>query len=414
MPLDNAPATILYLHDYLYAIGGSEKNLIHLLNGLDPKRFKPMAQPMRILQLISSLGFFGAENVLVELARAQKRLNYDPIVGVFYSRHDPHIEVGEEARRSGLDIALFPCDKRFDPRTFAAIRCFIKQKHIDIVHSHNYKSNFYALFSTLGFDIPLVTTCHNWTGRSYKMRFYTWLDKLFLGRFDKVVAVSGPVERELLRSGIARVKVENIPNGIDLKRFDGPSDNGAVRQELGIPDGFKVVGTVGRLTDEKGHIHLIRAAKKVVKELGSVVFLIVGDGPNMAFLKEKAASLPFIFAGIRDDIPRLYLAMDVFVLPSLNEGLPMVLLEAMASKKPVIATRVGDIPEVLAEGVNGILIRAGREDELVGAMLELLKDEKKQKQLGVSGYRKVIRDYSSAKMAEHYVKVYKAILEKRQ
>jgi glycosyltransferase involved in cell wall biosynthesis len=246
------------------------------------------------------------------------------------------------------------------------------------------------------------------------MRFYAWLDKLLLGRFDKIVAVSGPVERELLRSGIARIKVENIPNGIDFKRFDGPSDNGAVRQEFGIPDGFKVVGTVGRLTDEKGHIYLIRAAKKVVKEVGTLVFLIVGDGPDMSLLKEKAGSLPFTFTGIRSDMPRLYSAMDVFVLPSLNEGLPMVLLEAMASKKPVIATRVGNIPEVLAEGVNGILIRAGREDDLAGAILELLKDEKKQKQLGASGYRKVIRDYSSAKMAEHYMKAYKTILEKRQ
>jgi glycosyltransferase involved in cell wall biosynthesis len=200
-------------------------------------------------------------------------------------------------------------------------------------------------------------------GEDLKMKLYARLDKSLLNRFDKVVAVSDTVKQEILNRNISSTRVLTIPNGIDVDRFNSRKRPDTLKREFGIDHNCRIIGTVGRLSEEKGHSHLLHAAEKVLRTCPDVVFLIVGDGPLREDLQDKALQLaqggsvnPFLFTGVRNDMEEIYSLMDIFVLPSLTEGLPMVLLEAMAAQKPVVATKVGAVPGVIDDGHSGLLI----------------------------------------------------------
>jgi len=382
---------------------------------------------MNVLQLISSSGFFGADNVLIELSKELQHTDFSPIIGVFENAQNPHLEVAEEAKREGFPVTIFPCNGRLDFRTILLIRRFLEQQQINIIHTHGYKSNLYALAASLSKKASLVTTCHNWLGDDPKMRFYARLDKFFLSRFDRIIAVSDSVKQDILNHNISPKKVLAIHNGIEIDRFDNKENENGLRRGLGIDENCKVIGTVGRLSEEKGHIHLLKASEKVLKEYPKVVFLIVGDGPLRRHLEAKSCELatelissgtgcsktPLIFTGVRSDMPAIYSLMDVFVLPSLTEGLPMVLLEAMASMLPVVATRVGDVPAVVKDNETGLLIEPGDEKGIKESLVYLLKNPEIARDMGEMGCKKVKEHYSSKKMAREYIDIYNEALESK-
>lgn len=238
------------------------------------------------------------------------------------------------------------------------------------------------------------------------MKFYASLDIFLLKNFNRIVAVSKDVKNILSKSGLREDKLCLIDNGIDIARFSNAHDTGKIKDDLGIPRRSHVIGTVGRLTEEKGHIHLINAAKSVLDKFPDSYFIIVGDGPLRDSLAEASGTDHIIFTGTRNDIPELYSMMDVFVLPSLNEGLPMVLLEAMVSKKPVVASSVGAIPTLISHGENGLLVNKGDSHQLAGEILKLLEDHELRVCIGERGYEMVLANYSSGKMADHYLELY--------
>jgi glycosyltransferase involved in cell wall biosynthesis len=365
---------------------------------------------MKVLHLISSLGFFGAENVVLEIA---KYAGYRCIVGVFENSSNPHLELAEEAKKLNLSVATFTCNSKLDPKTILHLRNYLKHERIQILHTHNYKSNIYGLSASLGLKLPVVTTCHTWFGKTLKMKVYFWLDKFLLDRYDKVIAVSEPIREEVLSKGVSPEKVVTISNGIDLNKFSGDHRVDRLRKEFGIDKHDRVIGTVGRLTEQKGHVYLLKALKSVVRNYPKTKCLIVGDGPLKPHLMQRSESSNIIFTGLRDDMPQIYSLLDIFVLPSIEEGLPMVLLEAMASKNPVVATNVGDIPKVLTEE-TGCLIAAGKEKQLADAILFLLANDEKAKQMGVNGRGRIEKFFSSQKMAEKYGDVYSTLLKRKK
>jgi glycosyltransferase involved in cell wall biosynthesis len=231
---------------------------------------------MKVLQLISSGGFYGAENVVLELATALKKsIGGSAIVGVFENSLSPHIEVAEECKKRGIPCTVFRCKGRIDPKTILNLRKFIKSNNISIVHSHGYKSNLYIYLASCGLKKNLVSTCHNWLGESYKMKFYASLDRFVLRKFNKVVAVSEDVKKILVDSGILPNDIIIIGNGISLERFDLNRPRG-LKHELGIPEDAFVIGTVGRISEEKGHEYLLKAAPIIFKSYPKTAILIVG------------------------------------------------------------------------------------------------------------------------------------------
>ena len=369
-----------------------------------------------VLHLCSSAGLFGAESVILALAREMQQSEWNPVVGVMRNRHNPHVELAEEAEKQGIATALFPCRGRFDPRAILAIRRYLTGNGVRILHTHGYKSNLYGLLATAHTRVGRVTTCHNWTKADRNLSLYAWLDRKCLRLFDEIITVSDDLRSELSGLGVSPDKTVTIRNGITVERFERSTPDAELRVELGLPVDARAIAVVGRLSEEKGHEFFLRAAAEFAPRFPRVYFLLVGDGPTRSRLQQQCHALGIksrvIFAGTRRDVGRIYALAECLVIPSSREGLPMVLLEAMAARTPVVATTVGAIPDVVDHGVDGLLVPSGGLQELVDAMQSVLQNRDRARSMADRAHQKVQELFSSGAMARQYSRIYHRLVHR--
>lgn len=370
----------------------------------------------RILLLRSGIGVFGAERVILELACGLRESGFEPIVGAIENKARNSTELAEAASSMGLQSEILTCRLPFDPGTVYRLREFIIQNEIDVVNPHGYKANFYAFFSTIGTDAIRLATCHPWTETDYSFmaRLYTKLDMFLLRRMNKIVAVSDDVKKQLLAS-YPRADCSVIANGIDLSRFTGTADSRSdLRASLGMNLEHMVIGTIGRLVPEKGHCHLLKALESLAPRYPQIRLIFVGDGEQRSGLEQTVSQHGLadkvLFAGTRNDIPGLLEAFDIFVLPSISEGLPMAVLEAMAAGKPIVATRVGQIPQVIRHNYSGLLVEPANSEQLAGAIESLILDPKNAEALAVEARRVVEASFSNKAMTAEYIRHYEELV----
>jgi glycosyltransferase involved in cell wall biosynthesis len=368
---------------------------------------------MKILHLISSSGLLGAERVLLELAEHSKRAGLKVTIGVFENSRNPNLELANTASGLGFQVQIFPCNGRFDNDAAQTIKGYMEKEGVNILHSHNYKSNFYARRALSNSNVRWVVTNH---GRRFgpKLLLYNLLDAFIVRRADKIIAVSEEIAKKMKLAGIAKGKICLIENGVNLEMFTTNSSSQAIKESFGIKKEALVVGTIGALTREKGHQYLLRAALKVIRIYPEAIFLLVGDGIERPGLEKTASSLGIkdsvIFAGMRKDVPEILSILNVFVLPSLSEGLPMALLEAQAAQIPVVATSVGAIPDVLENGATGMLIPPKDPQAIAEAIIMILSDKKLASGIAQKGFERVRDNFSSEKMASKYLSIYRELL----
>jgi glycosyltransferase involved in cell wall biosynthesis len=366
---------------------------------------------MKILQLISSEGFYGAENVVAALTRDLEQAGNSVLVGVFENIHASPNNVAAQFESRGLQVVRIPCRSRFDRAAIKRIREIIRSHGIGLVHSHGYKSDIYAYFAARRLGLPLLATSHLWTRQTAAVRFYEFLDAQVLRRFDAVVAVSDRIAAELRQAGVPAGKITIIDNGIDLRPFQSAVPT--LASELNKGDQL-LIGTVGRLVEQKGLTFFLTAAQQLLKEFPNLLFAIFGDGPDRGKLEQMAKDLQIAekvwFAGARRDMPNVYASLDVFALASVGEGLPMALLEAMASGVPVVATEVGAVPKVIVSGRSGMLVRPGDATQLAQAIACLLRDPVLRGHLAGNGKQTVHEQFSSRVMTQNYCRVYGQLL----
>lgn len=374
----------------------------------------PSKEP-RVLHFISSSGFLGAENVVLELAKESSKQGYWVAIGILENRNNLHMELAESASSQGIRIQIFPCKNRFDWEAVSSIRTYIKTEQPNLLHSHGYKGNFYALAANRK-KLPWIVTNHLWKKTTVALKLYAYLDSLLIRHADRIVAVSDEIASEMMKKGISPQKIIVIDNGVDVERF-ALSRNEELRKSFGFNGSSKVVGTIASLTPEKGHVYLLEAARKVVDAFPGSRFLIVGDGVERHMLEEKTADLgltgEIFFAGIRRDVPEILSILDLFVLPSLKEGLPMALLEAQAARLPVVATRVGAVPAVVVHEKTGLLVKPGDANSLSTSITQLLGDVEKGQSFGLHGFERVRAQFSAKAMSDRYFKLYDELLFKR-
>lgn len=360
---------------------------------------------MRILQLISSGGLYGAESVLLNLSLELQRLGHSCSVAVFENSQNPNTELAQRAESLGLTTRRISCRGQFDWSAVRTIRSIAVEESIDLIHAHGYKADFYAYAASRPLGLPLVATCHNWPGRSMTMRFYASLDQFVLRRFDRVAAVSERVA-EQLQQPKSHGRVQQIANGVPTP---GSPSAARLAPVTSMRNGL-VVGTVGRLSSEKGLSFLVQAAQKLSHDFPDTLYVLVGDGTERAALESQVRVLGLtgrvIFEGERSDMQGVYASFDVFVLASLTEGMPMVVLEAMAARLPVVATRVGAIPQLIPDASFGILVEPGNAEALAEGIGTLLRDAALREHVGQNAQDRVQQFFSSARMAERYVEIY--------
>jgi glycosyltransferase involved in cell wall biosynthesis len=362
---------------------------------------------MKILHIISSGGMYGAEAVILNLSRMLNEGPHRSILGVFSNSSNPNLQLHECATKEGIDSHLIPCRGQIDRAAIINIRELATQTGADVVHAHGYKADIFAYYALRASGIPLVSTCHTWYDNDWKAYFYGVLDRLILRGYARVVAVSEDVRHRLLKSGVNAKKISLIRNGIDLRPFDRAS--AVVKDELDW-GAYKVVGLVGRLSVEKGVDIFFDAAARVLAHCPDAKFVVAGDGPDRAGLETLIDQLGIRgsvrLLGRRDDMPSVYASLDVMVSASRQEGLPIAILEGMASRLPLIATAVGEVPTVVKDGRTGVLVPAEDPELLPAAIIELLRDPIKRERLGSAARQLVEDEFSAGRMTADYLHVY--------
>ncbi|GAC1463449.1 MAG: glycosyltransferase [Isosphaeraceae bacterium] len=284
----------------------------------------------------------------------------------------------------------------------------------DVLCCHGYKPDILGLVAARLAGVPVVSVSHGWTAATLKVRLNEAVDRLCLRGMDRVVCVSEAQARKVRRAGVQAPRVVVIPNAIDPSRFDvvDPSGRGDLLSMFPKRPRL-VVGTAGRLSPEKGYKLLIDAAAAVVGEHPDISFIHFGDGPLRRPLGQRIADLGlaerFLLAGFRTDLHRVLPHLDLFVLPSYTEGLPVVVLEAFASGLPVVATAVGGTPEVVEDGFNGRLVPPGDTRALAQRINELLHDSSGRRFMGDHGRALVADRFTFQAQALRYQMLFQGL-----
>lgn len=364
--------------------------------------------------MISSGGVYGAEKMLLGLVQALKRLGCQCVLGVFANGHRPDGHLADLARSEDLCVEKIRCSGKADWGAVSRIQRCINANGIDIVHTHGYKADVYGYAAARRSQTALVATSHSHTPTIPLLRAWARIDQMALRRFDRIVAVSDEIAALLRRSGASPDAVTTIDNGVDLAPF--ANARATLKAEFRLSD-RKVIGTVARLVEQKGLKYLLRCVRPIVESHPSAIFVIVGDGPQRAELTQLARQLGLkdsvIFTGPRDDMPGVYASLDIFVLPSVDEGMPIALLEALASRLPVVATHVAAVPKLVVDQETGLLVEPRDVAALNQAIRSLLVDRDLCDRLARNGYDRVLQHYSAAAMAEEYLKVYQQVMDSR-
>jgi len=366
---------------------------------------------MKILHIISSGGMYGAESVILNLSRTLNEGPHRSILGVFSNFSNPNLQLHECARREGIESYLIPCKGQIDRKAIASIRDLVRRTGAEVVHAHGYKADLYAYFALRASGVPLVSTCHTWYDNDLKVFFYGVMDRLILRAYAQVVGVSEDVCQRLLKSGVRSKNISMIRNGIDLRPFDRAL--AFVKDELDW-DACQVVGLVGRLSVEKGVDIFVLSAARVLAQCPDIKFIVAGDGPDRAELETLIDQLgirgSIRLLGRRNDMPSVYASLDVMVSASRQEGLPIVILEGMASRLPIVATPVGEIPAVIQDGRTGVIVPSEDPEMLAAAIIELLRDPAKRELLGAAARHLVEGEFSAARMTTDYLIAYEVAI----
>jgi glycosyltransferase involved in cell wall biosynthesis len=347
-------------------------------------------EKLRVMQLLSPLTIAGAERVVLMLLRNIDRRLFDVSVCLFINTHRRDNPFVEEIAKMDVPTEFIYLDKIFRWSYVSKLRKLLKKNEVDILHSHGYRADITGYLANRRWKAKLISSAHGWTSGSAKVLLYEYMDKKVLKRFDRVLAVSDDIKRTLIRHHVNADRIVTLRNAIDFDSYSKAPDGLSFRKELGIRNGDKLIGTVGRLSKEKGLDDFLRVAKQIVGSRNDVKFVIVGDGPEKESLIKLRDDLGLgdqvTFHGYVRDVSRVYATLDLFLLTSSSEGVPISLLEAAYFGKPCIATAVGGIPEIL----NGVekLVRPGDVEAMAEQALYLLSHESE-----AGEYSKQVQDH---------------------
>jgi glycosyltransferase involved in cell wall biosynthesis len=369
--------------------------------GLEPIR------GAKIAHLIETDGPGGAERVLAQLAGD---LASEGCPGVAFLPRQGEGWLGRELEAAGVVVDHFHLERPLSPACARDLAAAFRRHNVSLAHSHEFTMAVYGACAAWFAGIPHVVTMHG--SRYYAERWRRRLAlRVSLDISGGVVAVSRPLAEHLSRDlHFRRGRVTVIPNGVRPR----PHQRSTLREELGLRSQAPLLLSVGNLYKVKGHRFLIEALATLRHELPDVHVAIAGRGVEEGGLRELAISRGVgervHLLGLRGDVPNLLAAADIFVMPSLSEGLPLALLEAMFAALPVVASDVGEIATVLDEGSAGVLVRPGDSEALAGALRTLLRDRVGARKLGERAARRAASEYDLRSTVARYAGVYAAVL----
>ncbi len=379
-----------------------------------------MTRPVRVLELRSVRGTGGGpEKTVLFGAERTDRNRFAVTVCYLRDVRDPDFRIHDRARNHCIDYVEIRERHSYDPAIWTALKRLVRERDIDIVHAHEYKTNLLAWFLASGKRVIPLSTVHGWFGLdTFRERIYYAVDKHVLARFPRVIAVSGALRDQLAAAGCSPSRIIVIPNGIDHELFTrAPERRAAARQQFGLSDTDIVIGAVGRLERQKRFDLLMDTLVALRATRPRLRLLIAGDGS----LREDLAAVhrrlelgeSCRLLGHTPDVIGLHHALDLFVQASDDEGSPNVVLEAMALETPVVATDVGGTSDLIQDGVHGLLVPPGSRDALIGAMAHALDDWPATETRTRAARRRVVEELSFARRMARVEAIYDDLMTKK-
>jgi glycosyltransferase involved in cell wall biosynthesis len=366
----------------------------------------------RVLVLSVGFGVGGAEQLVLATAPRLREAGFEITVAALKGRGP----IAAEIEAAGVRCVAFGGRGWGDLRVLGRLFRFLRAEPVDILHAHVFPANLAARLAGRAAGVPIVLTAHHdtdvWGGPHHRA-----IERLTAGLSDRVVACSDAVRRYVTeRYGLPGDRVVTLRNAIVVPplRQDAAARD-AQRARLGAGKGDALIGTLGRLDEpKKGLSCFLRAAALVARECPRARFTVVGDGPARRRLENLAETVGLrgriVFAGERRDVADLLPAFDLFVQPSLWEGFGLTVLEAMAAARPVVASRVGGVPEIVREGREGLLVPPGDPGALAAAILEVLRGSDLATRLGRAGRERVETAFAIDGLVRDTVALYRDLL----
>jgi L-malate glycosyltransferase len=349
-------------------------------------------------QLLHTLKVGGAEVLAAQLARQLKHAYRFVFVCL-----DELGTLGAELRSEGFQVEVLERRPGVDWRCMLRLAALLRRERVDLLHAHQYTPFFYSVTARL-------------LGRRLPVRKRMLANRLLLGKRDRVVGVGEAVRRALIANeGIPAERVSVIYNGINCDAFGNHcKERAEVRREIQLGANDLVIILVARLDYLKDHATAVRTLKHVVAQRPDARLLLIGEGPEREKIEHEVQECDLAgnvrFLGLRKDVARLLAAADVFLLTSISEGIPVTVLEAMSAGLPVVATRVGGVPEVLEEGETGLMAPAGDAPQLADCVLRLATDPVLRARLARQGRQRAEVQFSQSRMHSGYLQLYQEML----
>jgi len=355
---------------------------------LAPLEHFPMPGPprVRVVEILATGTNGGAQEHIFGLLSRLDRTRYDASVVALSSG-----SAVRKLQRAGFDVTVI--DEPSDADAISALTAYLAAVRPDVIHTHMYRADVVGTKAAIALGEMdrrrpyVVSTVHSSRVRSAEDRE---LIRQLTPSMDQLIAVSKSIERKLADEHRTGAPIRLIYNGVDLQRYENQEACCTLPEEYGMEPGSQIVGVVARLEPEKGHQTLIEAWPEVLRRVPDAYLLIVGEGSRRDFLEQLAAAHKVahrvIFTGRRDDIPAVTAALDVAVLPSWREAQGLSILEAMALSRPVVASDVGGIPEMVEDGVTGLLVEHDNPTALANAIVRLLTDHAFADTIGRAGH----------------------------
>lgn len=373
---------------------------------------------INVLHIIERLEFGGAETLLLTFAKSVDRDKFN----VIFCCLDEKGSIATMIARKGFKVVCLKAPRYiYSYKKVFRLAKLIRKEKIDIVHTHLHKANYIGRLIAYLTRVKIICKSEHGYSGDYRqqniivMPEYMKKNMLLDHITDAIIYVS---EAQLRNSGnrVAPDRKHVIHNGVDAERFELRDDRGITRERLGLSDKDIVMGVVANLHTYKGHIYLLRALKELLLSYPSAKLLVIGKGPEEPTLKSAAEELGvegnIIFLGCREDIPELIRCLDIMVLPSLFESFGIVLIEALCSKVPVIATNVGGIPEIVKDGETGILVPSQDPKALLNAMLSLIENPEVARKMSKRGREVALSKFSGQRHARDMERLYSSLVER--
>lgn len=367
-----------------------------------------MSKKIRILETIRQGKIGGGETHVLDLIANIDTSQFEPIVLSFTD--GPMVE---RAKELGVESHVIYTETPYDIRVWGKVKQLMIDQQIDLVHAHGTRANSNVFWAAKQLKLPLIYTVHGWSFHQDQKPLLKMLrirsEQFLTGKAAVTISVSYSNQKD----GVELFNMSNsqvVNYGIDTVKYDPAKELTNLREELGLPDNKTIVGFLVRMTIQKDPFTLIRAIRKVKDVTNDIVFLLMGNGDLLqeakALVKELEVEDMVVWSGFRQDIPNVLKTIDIYALPSLWEGLPIGLLEAMTMAKPIVATGVDGTKEAIKNGENGILVPCKDHNSLARAILELHQNKSKMEAFGKKSREIVLETYSVDRMCRETEQIY--------